>query len=187
MRAAIATIKRMSLRKKKEFRHLIRKTGTEVPLHFDKKKHTLVYLPHENKIIEMNMKELSEPLSTVFVTYDDLVSWIRSGNMPQNYKKSIMGMIRYKRPATKEVAVLKPRNNSRDVRQNVISLNNETIENHAINKPLLRNQLKRKKLQELKELALNKNVDLAYDGRLTKRVIIAKIIDKLRDAEKDFT
>ncbi len=174
MRIAIATLKRLPIKRKREFKNLIRKTGTEVPRFFNRKLHTLVYLPEEKRLTEMGMHELSEPLTTCFVTYDELASFIRSGKKPQAYEN----LLRQRQEQSEDLD-----DNSDEVRQNVISSNNQAIEYHRTEKPILRAELEKKKLTELKEIASQNNVDLTHKGRLTKRVIAAKIIDKLIDDE----
>ncbi|BBI90652.1 hypothetical protein HYO65_gp260 [Tenacibaculum phage PTm1] len=133
--------------------------------------HTLVYDAVKNEIYESQMHDLRDPNSVIFVKYEQLVQWLLHGAVPNQVKNAIQRFVKINEESNID--------NSVAVIEDVHTANNEAIQDHAKNKPMLRNKLKRMKRDELISIANKRSVDLEHTGRLTKQVIMDKIINKM--------
>lgn len=175
MIVAIATLKRMSISRKRRLRHKLSKRGIEFPKKFDKKMHTLVYDSINNKFFESQMKQLQNPKTTVFVKEQTLVDCLLTGIAPltiQNFVKNQM--------------IVGSTSNVEEAMKSANVANDKAIEYHTTTKPMLRKELKKMKRDELIEQANSRKVDLTHNGKLTKQVIIDKIVEQLLEDEKVF-
>lgn len=164
---AIASLKKLSLQDRKTVKYQLSKSDIKINIQkSDMSMHTIAFNCFTKELYEDSMKRLSKP-NVKWVSAKKFVKIIQSGLYVQM-------LLNFQKEESKEFiqyAKVAPR---------IANANSEAIKEHVEVKPMLRADLKKLKIPDLKLHC--KRLKISQTGN--KQQLIDKIVEKMREAEQ---